>query len=281
VSEAIVKTYALQLARGLAHLHGRRMLHRDLKPDNILIAVSASGERTVKIADMGLATTLASRTHATAHGTPLYISPEALRDGVKHTSDDMWALGIVIVEMLLGGLSGDGIPAADMRAVDDMVRRVSASVRDRALAGVVEGLLSMDETTRFKASRVVVCLEGEGEGVAVRGARPRVAGGHSVLRLHGLSIDMSAGACACVCVFVCVACLTCAVCRLRWVVGALRARGDACHEDEHPHLQVCVCLSVCVTPSLPPSPCLALPVRCEMGGRQATSTQSVTARAPH
>ena len=55
-----------------------------------------------------------------------------------------------------------------------------------------------------------------------------------------------------VCVCVCGG-LTCAVCRLRWVVGALRARGDACHEDEHPHLQVCVCLSVCVTPSLPPS----------------------------
>jgi serine/threonine protein kinase len=166
VDEATVRSWLLQLARGLARLHDRHMLHRDLKPANVLVVGSdAAGERKVKIADLGLATMLASRSCASAAGTPLYTSPESLRDGVKHPSDDMWALGIVGAEMLLGGLATDGIPAADPRIVTALVDGVRSKVRDRTLSGVVAGLLSMDEEARWTASCVVARLEGEGKGV--------------------------------------------------------------------------------------------------------------------
>jgi serine/threonine protein kinase len=67
VDQNTVKRWSLQLVRGLAHLHSNNMLHRDVKPDNILLCIDEPGwaHRRIKIADMGLATVIDSlETHA-------------------------------------------------------------------------------------------------------------------------------------------------------------------------------------------------------------------------
>ena len=92
---------ALEVARGLEAIHARGVVHRDLKPSNVLIA--KTGE--VKIADFGIAwggsdKQLTQTGHAV--GTPRYMSPEQLYGERVDPRSDVFALGIVLYEMLTG-----------------------------------------------------------------------------------------------------------------------------------------------------------------------------------
>ncbi len=92
---------AVQVARGLAAAHARKIVHRDIKPSNIIITPTG----VVKIVDFGLARVAAtpSMTQSMAvSGTPAYMSPEQTTGGVADPRSDVWALGVVMVEMFTG-----------------------------------------------------------------------------------------------------------------------------------------------------------------------------------
>ncbi len=92
---------AVQVSQGLIRAHGERIIHRDIKPANILI----TGDATVKIVDFGLAK-LIDRTVLTQEGTTLgtasYMSPEQTKGDGVDSRTDIWALGVVIYEMISG-----------------------------------------------------------------------------------------------------------------------------------------------------------------------------------
>jgi serine/threonine protein kinase/tetratricopeptide (TPR) repeat protein len=101
IGEAI--GYAIQIARGLAVAHDEMIIHRDIKPGNLLV----SDRKTVKILDFGLAK-LARHTRITqansSLGTPAYMSPEQIRsEGIDHRTD-IWSLGVVLFETITGRL---------------------------------------------------------------------------------------------------------------------------------------------------------------------------------
>ncbi|MFO7180764.1 MAG: serine/threonine-protein kinase [Pseudomonadota bacterium] len=109
---------ARQIADGLAAAHERGVVHRDLKPDNVHVHSSERGDE-IKIVDFGLATAIGGARitrHGVVFGTPHYMSPEQGSGEPLDGRTDVYALGVVLFEMLTGRLPFDADTSAALLA---------------------------------------------------------------------------------------------------------------------------------------------------------------------
>lgn len=98
--------FATQIAKALEHAHSRGIIHRDIKPHNIMVLKDGS----VKVADFGIARVSSSQSTLTreALGSVHYISPEQAKGGKIDYRSDLYSLGVVMYEMLTGRPPYDG-----------------------------------------------------------------------------------------------------------------------------------------------------------------------------
>ena len=96
---------SIQVARGIEAAHNKHLIHRDIKPQNIMI----STEGKVKVTDFGIARAASSNTiSADVMGSVHYASPEQARNGYVDGRSDIYSLGIVMYEMVTGRVPFDG-----------------------------------------------------------------------------------------------------------------------------------------------------------------------------
>jgi serine/threonine protein kinase len=149
---------ALQAARGLAAAHQLGIVHRDVKPGNLLLDPQGS-ELVVKVCDFGIAKQMGGGEALTSTGsqlgTPDYASPEQLRNAKESTErTDVWGLGATLYQMLCGAA-----PFAHIESVFDLIAAILSDevplIQDRApwiepgLARAVHRALDRDPARRF------------------------------------------------------------------------------------------------------------------------------------
>ncbi len=151
-----------QVAHALAYVHGAGVLHRDVKPENILVT-RRSGQPWALLSDFGLAWVAGARqlTRSTQLiGTPAYLAPELLAGRPYGPAVDVYALGVTGYELLAGHRPFDGAhPLAVMRAhLDDEPPRPPAMARD--LWRVLRSCLAKRPEDRPSAADLAEQLDG-------------------------------------------------------------------------------------------------------------------------
>jgi serine/threonine-protein kinase len=111
--EPVALRVAERVARALAHAHGRGVVHRDLKPANVMVDWSAD---RVTLTDFGLARLAdAERTRTgLVLGSPVYMAPELLAGEAADARSDLYALGVLLYQMLAGALPFDAPQLGDL-----------------------------------------------------------------------------------------------------------------------------------------------------------------------
>ncbi|MBS0196892.1 MAG: serine/threonine protein kinase [Planctomycetes bacterium] len=161
-NEAEAIDITIQVAEALLHAHERGLIHRDVKPKNIMITKSG----VAKLADMGLARAISDKEAAEAEqgkafGTPYYISPEQIRGEMNITpAADIYSLGATLYHMVTGAVPFDGKnPSAVMHkhlkaelvAPDHVNPKLSAG-----LSEVIEMMMAKDVKARYRSCKDVI-----------------------------------------------------------------------------------------------------------------------------
>ena len=130
LSDIEIKKILLQLNEAFKMMLSKNVIHRDLKPQNILIKYNSPNTYTVKLADFGLSRIYNNQNFSTVAGTKIYMAPELLYQLDKYdpTKCDLWSIGVIIYQLKFKSLcnfySGKIPNIFDNKLLDDLVRRL-------------------------------------------------------------------------------------------------------------------------------------------------------------
>jgi tRNA A-37 threonylcarbamoyl transferase component Bud32 len=149
VSEADAVNYAHQIGEALQIVHAARIVHRDLKPSNLML----TDENRLVLIDFGSARTQLTTSDLARNddctGTPYYVCPEQIDDGEPDARGDLYSLGVVMFEMLAGGLpfTGSNLTAILAAHRTAPIPRLPDAVK--SYQPIIDRLLAKDPKDRF------------------------------------------------------------------------------------------------------------------------------------
>ena len=148
-SETEIFNWFIQICLALEYVHARRVIHRDLKAQNIFL----TGNLTVKLGDFGISRVLENSNAAamTVVGTPYYMSPEACQSQPYTSKSDVWSLGIILYELctLKHAFVADNLLGLVFKIVQEKHEPVSQTGRySQDLSDLIDRLLEKDPQRR-------------------------------------------------------------------------------------------------------------------------------------
>lgn len=159
-TEADASVMVRDLARALNYLHEMNVVHRDMKPENLLVNLTDGNSMQLKLADFGLAMEVIEPVY-TVCGTPTYVAPEILAETGYGLPVDMWALG-VITYILLCGFPPFRSPDRNQDELFELIQsgkyeyispywnNISSDAKD-----LIDHLLVVDKKKRYTAKQVL------------------------------------------------------------------------------------------------------------------------------
>ncbi|MCB9591487.1 MAG: protein kinase [Sandaracinaceae bacterium] len=161
-------TITRDILRGLEHVHAQDVVHRDIKPDNVILVTQEDGTRLPKILDLGIAK-LVTRDHVAATdpgltrasslmGTPKYMSPEQAAGDPVDGRADLYAVAVVLFEMLSGDVPFDSKYVSAVLAMHisktppTLAEMGMASEASEALEALVAHGLGKEPEDRFQTA---------------------------------------------------------------------------------------------------------------------------------
>jgi non-specific serine/threonine protein kinase/serine/threonine-protein kinase len=177
-AEARLKLF-LDVCRAIQHAHHKGLIHRDIKPTNVLV-MRHHGAPVVKVIDFGIAKAmgqkLTERTLFTAHGqmvgTPQYMSPEQVeRSGLDiDTRCDVYGLGVLLYELLTGTtpLEGKRLQDADFSEVQRLIREEEAPRPSTRLSSLGTAAAMLAANRGLDVKRLVQLLAGDLDWVVMK-----------------------------------------------------------------------------------------------------------------
>ncbi len=145
--------YSTQIAEALEHAHKNNIIHRDIKPHNIMV----TKDNRIKVTDFGIARAATSSTLTTTSsviGSVHYFSPEQARGGYTDERSDIYSLGIVMYEMILGTVpfKGESPVSIALKHVQEPIiplREIDSSI-PRNLEAIINKCLKKDSAERYQ-----------------------------------------------------------------------------------------------------------------------------------
>lgn len=154
-----VLTLGIQIANALDYAHSKGIFHRDVKPANI---IRLADGKTVKLVDFGIAHVAAgdsmdATTAGTIMGTPHYMSPEQARGGTVDARSDLWAVGVMLYQLLTGKrpFNADSIATLLLRITQEAPKPIGELRADipASLRRVIARTLNKQPEKRYQSGR--------------------------------------------------------------------------------------------------------------------------------
>lgn len=170
----------VKVCRAVLHAHQKGVIHRDLKPSNILVGEDDDGETLVKVIDFGIAKAIgddwADRTMMTWDGqilgTPQYMSPEQAGVGAIDTRTDIYALGVILYELLTGSTPIQKFLAA-RAPIDELIAEIKEGSVERPSSRLealepAEAEVNAENRGESSADRLFRRIEGDLDWITLK-----------------------------------------------------------------------------------------------------------------
>jgi serine/threonine-protein kinase len=163
---AVAAGLTLELLEGLAFMHGRGLVHRDIKPGNVFLERREQGDERLKILDFGLAKLVVQSADVSVTrsgevlGTPAYMAPEQATGEPTDARTDVYAVGLLLFEMIVGRRPFSGVDSEILRQqlIESMPLLSNSLPKERLrreLDGVLQKATAKEKSKRFADAKAM------------------------------------------------------------------------------------------------------------------------------